>query len=58
MFFFFSGGRVFDKDVSFPPGHEGVPAYSDGSSDGNRKCSSRDEHLAGVVSHHQRAQHT
>ncbi|XP_033491174.1 DNA repair protein RAD52 homolog [Epinephelus lanceolatus] len=27
-------------------GHEGVPAYSDGSSDGNRKCSSRDEHLA------------
>lgn len=43
---------------SIPPGHEGVPAFSDDTLAGHRKPSSRDEYLAGAISRHQRAQCT
>lgn len=46
---------VFYNNESISPGHEGGPVLSDGTSAGHRQPSSRDEHLAGAVSHHQRA---
>ena len=40
-----------------PPGPEVTPASTDSTSAGQRKPSSREEYLAGDVSHHQRALH-
>eukprot|EP00064_Thunnus_orientalis_P014402 superscaffoldBa00002493_g14446 len=38
-------------------GHDGVPTFSDSAAAAHRKPCSRDECLAGAVTHHQRAQH-